>query len=229
MKSRRRRAVWEARRRIPWRVLVGVLALLLAAIAAPSIWSEGADASNSSAGLSPQASQALISKLQILNGQGAKAANSRRSIVITETEANSYLKYHGKEFLPPGVSDPTIRITPDRVIGAANVNFGEFSSAESNPKDWGPKILAAMFKDTQRFVVASKVQSQDGQAKVQIESVAVGATRIPDWLIEFVLENYLQPRYKFDLSKPLPLPDHVTRIQLGSGRATFIRSPVKAP
>jgi hypothetical protein len=211
------------------RVLVGALAMVLLASARASfIWSKGSDGTRI-ASLSPEAAQALRSKLQILSGQDVKAANSNRPIIITETEANSYLKYHARDFFPPGVTDPTIRITPDRVIGAANVDFGEFSRADSNPNDWGPKVLAAMFKGTQRFVAAGKVHSQNGQANVRIESVAIGATRVPDWLVDFVVENYLQPRYKFDLSKPIPLPDHVTHIELGSGRATFFRSPQKNP
>ena len=201
----------------------GLLVLMLAVEIPSFAWPHESDGGPSTGGLSVQAAQALASKLQTLSEPGPQATRSFKPVVISEVEANSYLRFHSKEFLPPGVTDPTIRITPDRVIGAANVNFEKFSQANSSSSDWGPKVLAAMFKGTQRFVAACKVQSENGQAKVQIESVAIGATRVPDWLVEFVVENYLQPHYKFDLSKPIPLPDHVTRLQLQSGQATFYR------
>jgi len=167
--------------------------------------------------------------MRVLSGSEVGASQSFQPIVITEREANSYLKYHGQEFLPPGVHDPAIRITPDRVFGAAVVDFNEFSRAYRNPRDWGPRVLAAIFKGRQRVTAAGKLETQNGQAKVKIENVTVGSTSMPDWLVDFVVENYLQPRYKFDLSKPLPLPDHVTHIELGAGQATFFRSLSKTP
>jgi hypothetical protein len=47
-------------------------------------------------------------------------------------------------------------------------------------------------------------------------------------LVSLLLESYVQKRYKIDLSKPLPLPDHVTRIELGPGNATFFRGSAKS-
>lgn len=173
------------------------------------------------------AAQALESKMRVLSEPESAGPKSFQPIVVTENEVNAYLKYHGPEFLPAGVRDPTIRITPDRVFGSANVDFGEFSRTARNPADWGPKVLAAMFKGSQRVGVSGRMETQNGQAKVKIESLVVGTTTVPDWLVDFLLENYLQPRYKFDLSKPIALPDHVLRVELGSGEATFVRSPDK--
>jgi hypothetical protein len=171
------------------------------------------------------AAQALATKLKALQREEVRPAKSYRAIVITDFEANSYLQIHGREFLPAGVQNPGIHIQPERVTGLADVDFDEFSRLYTNPNDWGPKVLAAMFKGKQKVTVAGKVQSGNGLAKVQIETVTVGTMTVPHWLVDFVLENYLQPRYKFDLSKPIALPDHVTQIVLGSGQATFLRSP----
>ncbi|MGD1155004.1 MAG: hypothetical protein ABSA41_04170 [Terriglobia bacterium] len=188
---------------------------------------EGRSAAGSDA--TQAAAQALEAKLRTLHTVDARPAKSYPPIVITENEANSYLTVHGGEFLPAGVHGPGVRILPEHVMGFADVDFGEFSRIYSNPQDWGPKVLAAMFKGTQRVTATGKLQSSNGQAKLQIESVTVGSMTVPSWLVDFVIENYLQPRYKFDLSKPIPLPDHVTQIVLGSGQAIFLRSPNKTP
>jgi len=173
------------------------------------------------------AAQALEVKLRTLQTVDAGSAQSYSPMVITENEANSYLKVHGRDLLPPGVRDPAVRFSPEHVVGVADVNFEEFSRVYSNPNDWGPKVMAAMFKGTQHVSATGKVQSGNRQAKVQIESVTVGSMTVPSWLVDFVVENYLQPRYKFDLSKPIPLPDHVTQIVLGTGQAIFLRSSDK--
>jgi hypothetical protein len=208
---------------LPVRVLtVAALASLLFVLGGPL---EGRNAAEPDA--TQAAAQALEAKLRTLQTVDARPADSYPPIVITEYEANSYLKVHGGGFLPAGVHDPAVRFLPEHVMGFADVDFGEFSRIYSNPQDWGPKVLAAMFKGTQRVTATGKLESQNGQAKVQIESVTVGSMTVPSWLVDFVVENYLQPRYKFDLSKPIPLPDHVTQIVLGSGQAIFLRSPNK--
>jgi len=207
-----------------WR---GALACLLIAGCAFRVTAAGLGADTSTPDALRAAAQTLQSKLEVLSGTVPETSTSFRPIVITEQEANAYLKYHAQEFLPPGVHEPTLHIMPDHVLGAAEIDFGEFSRAYPSPSDWGPKVLAAMFKGPQHVTAAGKVQSQAGRYTVKIETVAIGATRLPDWVVEFLLENYIQPRYKLDLSKPQTLPDHVVRIQLGSGLATFIRSPQK--
>lgn len=198
-------------------------------LAACCLWSAGILAGNGPAHadavraeISPAAARALETKLQILSGN--EPSDFSQPVIITESEANSYLRYHAREFFPPGVSDPTVRILPGGVYGAADVNFEEFNRSNPNSSDWGPKVLAAMFKGTQRVAATGTLASRDGQATVKIASVSIGTMKLPDWLVDYVLENYLQPRYHFDLSKPLPLPDHVTRIELSHGEAAFIRS-----
>jgi hypothetical protein len=108
------------------------------------------------------------------------------------------------------------------------VDFDKLSRSYPNPNDWGPKVLAAMFKGTQKVTVTAKVESEKAGAKVEIESVVVGSMTVPNWLVSYVIENVLQPRYNFDLSKPLPYPDHVTMIVVGSGQTTFLRG-VRVP
>jgi hypothetical protein len=147
--------------------------------------------------------------------------------VITEYEVNSYMKVHSGEFLPKGVRAPTLSIQPEHVAVSGDIDFDELSRSYPNPNDMGPKILAAMFKGTQRVTLTGNVQSENAGYRVQIESVVVGSTMVPKWLLDYVIQNVLQAQYKFDLSKPLPYPDHVTQIVQGSRQATFLRGPAR--
>jgi hypothetical protein len=206
----------------------GALCFLLSAfclLPALVLWAGSGPADTSRTSLST--AQTLDSKIRILSGSEVETGRPFQPIVITDSEANTYFRDHAREFLPPGVHDVAVRITPERVFAAAVVDFEEFSRSYNNPSDWGPKVLAAMFKGKQKVSAAGKLEAQNGQGKVKIETVNVGTFTVPDWLIDFLLENYLQPRYKMDLTKPFVLPDHVTRIQLGLGQATFFRSPEK--
>lgn len=173
------------------------------------------------------AAKSLEAKLQILGSKDAQPSASHPAVIITMNEANAYLKVHSGEFLPPGVRTPLLSVQPEHATASADVDFDALSRSYPNPNDWAPKILAAMFKGTQRVTISAKVQSETAGVRVQIESVVVGTMTVPSWLVDCVIQNVLQPRYKFDLSKPLPYPDHVTQIVLGSGQVTFLRGATR--
>ena len=174
------------------------------------------------------ASKSLEAKLLILESKDTHIASFYPPVIITEYEANSYLKVHSGEFLPPGVRTPVLSVQPEHLTGATDVDFDQLSRSYPNPNDMGPKILAAMFHGTQHVTVTAKIQSQSAGFTVQIESVVVGSMNVPAWLVDYVVQNVLQPRYGFDLAKPVPYPDHVTQIVLGSGQVTFLRGQRKS-
>ncbi len=173
------------------------------------------------------ASKSMEAKLQILGSQDSQPSASYPAVIITEHEANSYMKVHSGEFLPVGVGTPSLRVQPEHAMASGDVNFDALSRSYPNPNDMGPKILAAMFHGTQHVTVTAKIQSENAGVRMQIESVVVGNITVPSWLVDYVIQNVLQPRYKFDLSKPLAYPDHVTKIVLGSGQTTFLRGPTR--
>ena len=173
------------------------------------------------------ASKSMEAKLQILESNDTQPSASYRAVVITTYEANSYLKVHSGEFLPPGVRTPSLSVQPEHATVSGDVDFDELSRSYPNPNDWGPKILAAMFHGTQHVTVTAKIQSENAGVLVQVESVVVGIMTVPSWLVDLMIQKFLQPRYNFDLSKPLAYPDHVTQIVLGSGQVTFLRGPTR--
>jgi hypothetical protein len=196
---------------------VALAAVLSVLCAAP----EGRSATFDQATLA--ASKSLEAKMQILESKVPQPSASYPAVIITEYEANSYLKVHSGEFLPKGVRTPSLGIQPEHATASVDVDFDELSRTYPNPNDMAPKILAAMFHGTQHVTVVTKIQSENAGVRLQIESVVVGSMTVPSWLVDFVIQNVLQPRYNFDLSKPLPYPDHVTLIVLGSGQVTCLR------
>ena len=173
------------------------------------------------------ASKSAEAKLAILGNTDPQPSGTYPAVVITEYEINSYMKVHSAETLPKGVHAPTLKVQPEHATASADVDFDELSRSYPKPNDMGPKILAAMFHGTQRATITAHVQSESTGVRMQIESVSVGSTTVPKWLIDYVVQNILQPEYKFDLTKPLAYPDHVTKVVLGSGQATFLRGPGK--
>ncbi len=173
------------------------------------------------------AARALEAKLQVLSDTHPVTSKALQPITITELEANSYLKAHGPEFLPRGVSDPEVHIRSDYVSGSADVNFSQLNQTTTKGDDWQTKTVAWFLRDKQHVSAKGKLDTANGQGKLTLMSVTVGTVELPQWLVDWVMETYVQPRTKADLKKSFPLPDHVTHIKLAPGEATFYRSSNK--
>ena len=177
--------------------------------------------------LSEAAARTLESKISLLADPESREPVSYQPIVVTEREANSYFKFRGSEFLPPALHNPQISIAPEKLTARALVNFDELGEFGAKTDDWGAKFLALVFKGQQEVVATGKLETSKGQGTVTLDSMTVGDTSIPPAFVNFLVRNYLERKYKIDLSKPFDLPPHVTRIEVGSGRATFYRGPGK--
>jgi hypothetical protein len=171
----------------------------------------------------------LEAKIRELSAPATVKPKSFQPIVITEDEANAYLRAQGPSFLPPAVSDPEIQIRADHVAAVAMVDFDKLQKVGAQTNDIGEQVLGTLFKGRQKVSASGKLQTSDGKGQLTIENLSIGTTSIPDWLTAALLQNYVERTYKLDLSKPFTLPDHVTRIDLAQGRATFVRSPAKLP
>ena len=188
----------------------------------------GSLVANADVEVSPAAAQALEEKMRLLATPVPNTAKPLGPVTITETEANSYLKYRGQSFLPPAVHDPEVHITSDRVSGAAEVDFDQLNQQAAKADDWATRAMTSIFSGRQRVNATGKLETRNGQGKATIESASIGNTALPPALLDWLVRNYLQQRYKIDLTKPFTLPDHVMRIELGAGRALFLRSPDKS-
>ncbi len=175
---------------------------------------------------SEAAARSLAAKIQSLSAP--RPAGPIPPMTITETEANSYLKLHGREFLPPAVHDPEIHIGPKGVSSAADVDFDQLGKLGAQTNDWGSRLVAMIFTGKQRVEASGKLETSDGQGKVTIESLNVGSTSIPSGFANFFLQNYLEKKYRIDLSKPFPLPVRVSHIVLGDKVATLFFAPTKS-
>ncbi len=174
-------------------------------------------------GLSPAVASMFQSKLMELSATGPVRGGSLRPITITDDEVNSYIKFDRPAFLPAGVQDLALHIQPDGIHGAANVDFDQLKPSQQLGNQLGARLLASIFQGTQHLTALGVLQTNDGTGTLAIRDVHIGSTTLSDWLVNWLIQTYVESEYKIDLSKPFLLPNHVTRIELDSGKATFIR------
>lgn len=174
--------------------------------------------------MSPAAAESLAGKIAILSKPGTPASNAAAAVQVSETEANSYLRFRGHEFLPPGVLNPEIRIAPQAISGSADVDFDQLGRLGAQTDDWGSRVLALIFKGKQHVLASGKLETSNGKGKLLIESLTIGTTSIPAAFVNFLAQSYMEHKYGIDLSKPFNLPQQVSYIELRRGNAIFHRA-----
>ncbi len=200
------------------------LAALLSGCVMTLAWAAMAVSLPDAGGLSKSAADDLATKLSALSNKQGPAKGSLEPITITELEANSYLKFRGHEFLPPALRDPEVHIMPEKISGAANVNFDELGGAiKQDSGDLTARMLSYVFRGTQHVTAVGTLESQNGQGKFTLTNLTVGGTSLPPAFVTFMLQGYIEKQYQVDISKPFPLPGQVSRIDLAPGRATLQR------
>ncbi len=177
-------------------------------------------------GLSESSAQAFLRKFQSLSASPSASSDLLSPVVVTDREANSYLKFYGRDFLPAGVYRPIVHIEPGGIQGVAVVNFDQLNRAEPQDDPLGAGLLGVLFKGWQPVRAFGRIATSPEKAKVTIENVKIGETLLNDWLVNWLLQTYVESKYKIDLSQPLKLPPRVTRLTLEPGKAIFERGAV---
>jgi hypothetical protein len=220
-------SIFRAHRTIPRSLLPFVLLSLVASGVLQGLWATSTDASvsrpRSGSGLSPAAANMFQSKLMELSAKGPAKSSSLHPIVFTDVEVNSFIKYDRPPFLPPSVRDLEIHFKPDGIHGSANVNFDELKPSQQSENPLTSRLLASLFKGTQHLTALGALESKDGTGTLTIKDVHIGSTALSDWLVNFLMQTYVESEYKVDLSKPFLLPDHVTHVEFAPGQAIFVR------
>jgi hypothetical protein len=211
--------------------ILAAVILLAAVVLLAASWPAAGEPAGAGAdtgpGLSERAAAAFQSKLMELSSPLPSSHKPLKPIVVTDTEINSYLKYDRPEFLPPGVSNLVIHLKPEGIHGESNVNFDQLQSGQPSANDLGTKLVASIFRGNQRVTALAKIASSNGTGKLTIQDVHVGSTTLSDWLVNWLLQTYVESQYKIDLNKPFLLPAQVSRIDFAPGKAIFVREPVQ--
>jgi hypothetical protein len=179
------------------------------------------------AGISPAAASVFQSKLMELSSTRPAKSGSLGPVVITDDQVNSYIKYDRPAFLPPGVRDLDIHFKADGIHGAANVNFDELKPSQQSGSILGAGLLATIFRGNQHLSALGVLKTKDGTGTITIQDVQIGSTKLSDWLVNWLIQTYVESEYKIDLSKPFLLPNRVTHIEFAPGQAIFVRGKVQ--
>ena len=153
----------------------------------------------------------------------SSASAKSQTTQLTDTELNSYIRYHLREQVPAGIVDPTLNALGDgRVSGATMVDLDGIR--KSRQRGWTDPLN---YLTGQMQLTASGVLvTQNGVGRFQLESAQIAGVTIPKSLVQELLSYYSKSAENptgISLDDPFELPARIKEIRVGRGEAMVVQ------
>jgi hypothetical protein len=155
-------------------------------------------------------------KLGHLQRNGMQQKPDQTPVVLTDEELNAYFA-EGRVKLPKGVKSVRYSAEPGIITANTEVNFDEVRAGQesSNP-------LLAIFSGVHDVQVVAHAAGAGGQARVQVESVALDGIKVPRFALEMFVDKYIRPKYpQAGLDSQFKMPARVDLAVVGDNKLTL--------
>jgi hypothetical protein len=153
----------------------------------------------------------------------ATAGSTPQTTQLTDTELNSYLRFHLKDQVPVGITDPTLNALGEgRVKGAAVINL----DAVRKQKQRGWTDPMGYLTGQLPLTASGLLVTQNGIGRFQLESAELSGISIPKSLVQELLSYYSRTPENptgIGIDDPFELPARIKEIRVGKGEAMVVQ------
>jgi hypothetical protein len=142
-----------------------------------------------------------------------------QSVVVTESELNSYLNLGLGERMPRGLSDVVVRLEPERIHATAVLDLEKVRDKMPKLSPWSPLYWLS---GQVPVLLRGRVLNDAGFATIDWEDVRVGNVPVPISLLHQIVSSTTKSdEYPngFDIRAPFPLPYSMRQVRIEPGRA----------
>jgi hypothetical protein len=166
-------------------------------------------------------------RLQAKLDRIAKNGESRgkpATTAITETEANSYLRFELADRIPAGVTEPWVSLLDNgRVAGTVTVDLARVGQSR---KSTGMLDPFNFLTGAMPVAVNGVLKTSNGVGTFTLESAQISGVPVPAWVVQEIVSYYSKSAAApngVSLDKPFALPSGIREIQLTKGQALVVQ------
>ena len=157
------------------------------------------------------------------NSLTPRKAGAARSIQVTDTEVNAYLRYLAGSQIPVGIAEPDIRgVGNGRVTGRALVDL----DAVRTQKKRGWMDPLGYLTGRLPITASGTLAAQNGVGRFQLESAEISGVTIPKTLLQELVSYYSRTPDNpagINMDEPFQLPAGIQEIRIGQGTAVVVQ------
>lgn len=158
-----------------------------------------------------------LAEVQGSFGAGKPAAN--RSLVVTESQLNSYLNLTLGPKIPAGVSDVVVELAGDGLVARAKVDLDRVPLKRPTGGAWS---LYSLLTGVVPVEIQGRLEGRDGLGTIDLKEARLGGWTVPASLVAQLVSSSTRSTANpqgFDIRAPFRLPYAMKRVRLELGRA----------
>lgn len=167
--------------------------------------------------------QAKLIRIVALGNAPKGRARAAQNTVLSDTEVNSYLRFHAQEQIPVGVLEPALYAHANGMVsGSAIVDLD--AVRKQKQRGW----LDPMGYLTGRLplVARGRLTTTNGMGRFELESAELSGVTIPKTVLQELLTYYSRTPENpagINMDDPFELPAQIREIRVAPGAATVIQ------
>ncbi len=143
----------------------------------------------------------------------------KQTVVVTESQLNSYLNLTLGPNLPTGVSDVSVQLADNGLVARARVDLDRVPLKRPSEGAWS---LYSLLSGVVPIEISGRLEGRDGMGTIDLKEARLGGWPVPSTLVgQLVSSSTRSPANPqgFDLRAPFPLPFAMRRVRFEPGRA----------
>src|SRR5690606_6592617 len=157
-------------------------------------------------------------------GERSRAPNALPiRTALTEAEIEAYLRVHGPDVLPQGITEPKLVIGSERLVRArAIVDLDAVRRAR--PRGWRDPL--AYIAGSVEVIASGRIVAEDGFGRAELESATVAGVSVPRSVVHELVRFFSTSEERpegIDLDRPFELPANIKRVLVERGRVTVVQ------
>jgi hypothetical protein len=146
-----------------------------------------------------------------------------RSTPVTDSEVNSYLRFHAQDQVPVGIVEPMLNAMGEgRVAGRAVVDL----DAVRKQKQRGWLDPLGYLSGRLPVTASGRLHTKDGVGRFELHAAEISGVTIPKTVLQELLSFYSRTPENpagIDMDAPFELPSRIREIRVATGQATIVQ------
>jgi hypothetical protein len=155
-------------------------------------------------------------KLESIVRFGAIPRLETQSTTIEEGEVNAYLQTYLREEIPPGITQPTLKILGDnRLSATATLDLDAMNASRPPSEGFDP---IRVLRGSLGAKVSGRLVTENGSGRFELESAELGGIPLPRALV-----SQLVASYDVNIDDAFDLPSSIREIRVEPGQVTVLQ------
>jgi hypothetical protein len=146
---------------------------------------------------------------------------SKKTVVVTERQLNSFVNLSLAEQIPPELSDLEFQLGADRLRARGRLDLDQL---QAKMPEGGAASLLSMLSGVVPVELGARVQSAEGLFQLELEEVTIGGLSLPPALLAQIIAFATKKEDRpdgMDIAAPVALPWTARQVRIEPGRALF--------